>query len=188
MVYYGFWYTAKMDALMAFIREAQKNVDGEVTLNLYKGNIIVAGRTSPKSLYDAGIASMEGGGSYNQTDAEGFLENPRPAPARARPRNAAEVLSGSFHRRDAETAEQPKSIGSARLRGSGGEFRTSRIVAEIWREPAFDFRARHSFAMGVGFGLIARDAIDGEVLALRMGEIQAADAGGRDAWHNFRSA
>ena len=39
MVYYGFWYTAKMDALMAFIREAQKNVDGEVTLNLYKGNI-----------------------------------------------------------------------------------------------------------------------------------------------------
>jgi argininosuccinate synthase len=73
MVYYGFWYTAKMDALMAFIREAQKTVDGEVTLNLYKGNIIVAGRKSPKSLYDEGIASMEGGGSYNQTDAEGFL-------------------------------------------------------------------------------------------------------------------
>ena len=73
MVYYGFWYTAKMDALMAFIREAQKTVDGEVTLNLYKGNIMVAGRTSPNSLYDEGIASMEGGGSYNQTDAEGFL-------------------------------------------------------------------------------------------------------------------
>ena len=73
MVYYGFWYTAKMDALMAFIREAQKNVEGEVTLQLYKGNIIVAGRKSPKSLYDEGIASMEGGGSYNQTDAEGFL-------------------------------------------------------------------------------------------------------------------
>jgi argininosuccinate synthase len=73
MVYYGFWYTAKMDALMAFIREAQKTVEGEVTLNLYKGNIIVAGRSSPKSLYDEGIASMEGGGSYNQTDAEGFL-------------------------------------------------------------------------------------------------------------------
>ena len=73
MVYYGFWYAAKLDALMAFIREAQKNVDGEVTLNLYKGNIIVAGRKSPNSLYDEGIASMEGGGSYNQTDAEGFL-------------------------------------------------------------------------------------------------------------------
>src|SRR5262249_31281003 len=36
LVYYGFWYSAKMDALMAFIREAQKNVTGEVSLNLYK--------------------------------------------------------------------------------------------------------------------------------------------------------
>jgi len=73
MVYYGFWYHAKMDALMAFIKDAQKHVTGEVTLNLYKGNIQVAGRTSPNNLYDEGIATMEGGGSYNQTDAEGFL-------------------------------------------------------------------------------------------------------------------
>jgi len=73
MVYYGFWYTPKMDALMAFIREAQKPVTGEVQLGLYKGNIIVNSRTSPFSLYDADIASMEAGGSYNQTDAEGFL-------------------------------------------------------------------------------------------------------------------
>lgn len=73
MVYYGFWYTAKMDALMAFIREAQRPVTGEVELNLYKGNILVAARSSPNSLYDEGIATMEGGGSYNQTDAEGFL-------------------------------------------------------------------------------------------------------------------
>ena len=73
MVYYGFWYTAKMDALLAFIRDAQKHVTGEVSLNLYKGNIMVDGRSSPNSLYDEGIASMEGGGSYNQTDAEGFL-------------------------------------------------------------------------------------------------------------------
>jgi argininosuccinate synthase len=73
MVYYGFWYTAKMDALMAFIREAQKPVTGEVSLDLYKGNITVDGRSSPNSLYDEGIATMEGGGSYNQSDAEGFL-------------------------------------------------------------------------------------------------------------------
>lgn len=73
MVYYGFWYTAKMDALFAFIREAQKYTTGAVTLNLYKGNIMVDSRTSPNSLYDEGIATMEGGGSYNQTDAEGFL-------------------------------------------------------------------------------------------------------------------
>ena len=74
MVYYGFWYVAKMDALMAFIRETQKPVTGTVELNLYKGNILVKSRESSQSLYDAAIASMEGGGSsYDQTDAEGFL-------------------------------------------------------------------------------------------------------------------
>ena len=73
MVYYGFWYCPKMDALFAFNREAQKNVSGSVTLDLYKGNISVAGRSSDVSLYDDSIATMEGGGSYNQTDAEGFL-------------------------------------------------------------------------------------------------------------------
>ena len=73
MVYYGFWYCAKMDALLAFIREAQQPVTGTVTLDLYKGNMLLKSRTSPNSLYDAAIASMEGGGSYNQDDAEGFL-------------------------------------------------------------------------------------------------------------------
>ncbi|HVJ69609.1 MAG TPA: argininosuccinate synthase, partial [Caulifigura sp.] len=73
MVYYGFWYCAKMDALMAFMREAQKPVTGEVTLGLYKGNVRPTSRKSPNSLYDEAIATMEGGGSYNQTDAEGFL-------------------------------------------------------------------------------------------------------------------
>ena len=178
LVYYGFWYGAKMDALLAFIREAQKPVTGEVTLNLYKGNIMVAQpqqpgeplrrghrhdgrrrqlqpnrrrrlscaskacpaacrrecgrgsidfvrnnpqdgrphgvhpraqkpvtgevtlnlykgnimvskRSSPVSLYDEGIATMEGGGSYNQTDAEGFLRIqglPSRVQARVRPR------------------------------------------------------------------------------------------------------
>ncbi|MDB4331651.1 argininosuccinate synthase [bacterium] len=73
MVYYGFWYTPKMDALLAFIKEAQQPVTGEVTLKLYKGNISVDQRSSPNSLYDTEIATMEGGGSYNQDDAEGFL-------------------------------------------------------------------------------------------------------------------
>jgi argininosuccinate synthase len=89
MVYYGFWYTAKMDALWAFIREAQRPVTGEVSLNLYKGNVMVAGRSSPNSLYDEGIATMEGGGDYNQDDAEGFLRIqglPSRVQARMRPR------------------------------------------------------------------------------------------------------
>ncbi len=89
MVYYGFWYHAKLDALMAFIRRAQEPVTGEVSLNLYKGNIQVAGRSSPHSLYDEGIATMEGGGDYNQTDAEGFLRIqglPSRVQAKVRPR------------------------------------------------------------------------------------------------------
>lgn len=73
LVYYGFWYSAKFDALLAFIRDAQKHTTGEVRLNLYKGNVLIDSRQSPNSLYDEGIATMEGGGSYNQTDAEGFL-------------------------------------------------------------------------------------------------------------------
>jgi argininosuccinate synthase len=89
MVYYGFWYHAKMDALAAFIREAQRPVTGEVRLDLYKGNLTVAGRSSPNSLYDEGIATMEGGGSYDQTDAEGFLRIqglPGRVQAKVRPR------------------------------------------------------------------------------------------------------
>jgi len=73
MVYYGYWFTPKVDALLAFIRRAQEHVTGEVSLNLYKGNIVVDGRVSPASLYDEAVATMEGGGSYNQDDAEGFL-------------------------------------------------------------------------------------------------------------------
>jgi argininosuccinate synthase len=58
---------------MAFLRETEKPVTGEVTVGLYKGNVRVTSRVSPNSLYDDAIASMEAGGSYNQTDAEGFL-------------------------------------------------------------------------------------------------------------------
>ena len=73
MVYYGFWFCPKFDALLAFNNEAQKTVNGSVELELYKGNIIISKRSSPNSLYDEDIATMEGGGSYNQDDAEGFL-------------------------------------------------------------------------------------------------------------------
>ncbi len=73
MVYYGFWYAAKMQALMAFIHQSHQVVTGEVKLRLYKGNVTVLERSSPNSLYDEGIATMEAGGTYNQDDAEGFI-------------------------------------------------------------------------------------------------------------------
>ena len=62
------------EVLEALITETQRDVTGLVRLKLYKGNIIVAGRKSPKSLYDPQIATMEGDASaYNQNDATGFI-------------------------------------------------------------------------------------------------------------------
>jgi argininosuccinate synthase len=75
LVYNGFWFAPEREALQALVTETQRNVTGLVRLKLYKGNIIVAGRKSPKSLYDPQIATMEGSGAaaYNQGDATGFI-------------------------------------------------------------------------------------------------------------------
>ena len=74
LVYNGYWFSPEREALQAFVTETQRDVTGLVRLKLYKGNIIVAGRKSPKSLYDPNIASMEGVRStYKQSDATGFI-------------------------------------------------------------------------------------------------------------------
>jgi argininosuccinate synthase len=74
LVYNGFWFSPEREALQALVTETQRNVTGLVRLKLYKGNIIVAGRKSPKSLYDPKIATMEGENSaYDQSDATGFI-------------------------------------------------------------------------------------------------------------------
>ena len=74
LLYNGYWFSPEREALQAFVTETQRDVTGLVRLKLYKGNIIVAGRKSPKSLYDPNIASMEGVRStYNQSDATGFI-------------------------------------------------------------------------------------------------------------------
>ena len=75
LVYNGFWFAPEREALQAFVTESQKNVTGVVRLKLYKGNIIVAGRKSPVSLYNPHIATMEADPTkaYNQNDATGFI-------------------------------------------------------------------------------------------------------------------
>jgi len=74
LVYNGYWFSPEREALQAFVTETQKDVTGVIRLKLYKGNIIVAGRKSPKSLYDPDIATMEGSGTgYNQDDATGCM-------------------------------------------------------------------------------------------------------------------
>src|SRR5262249_15329023 len=74
LVYNGFWFSPEREALQALTTETQRDVSGLVRLKLYKGNIIVAGRKSPKSLYNPKIATMESETStYDQTDATGFI-------------------------------------------------------------------------------------------------------------------
>ena len=74
LVYDGFWFSPEREALQALVTETQRDVTGFVRLKLYKGNIIIAGRKSPKSLYDPQIATMEAVAStYDQGDATGFI-------------------------------------------------------------------------------------------------------------------
>ncbi len=73
VVYEGKWFTPLREALQAFIESTQKYVTGEVKLELYKGNIIKKGTTSPYSLYNESIASFTTGELYNHHDAEGFI-------------------------------------------------------------------------------------------------------------------
>ncbi len=73
-VYNGFWFSPERETLQALVTETQRDVTGVVRLKLYKGNIIVVGRKSPKSLYDPKLATMEGDASaYDQGDATGFI-------------------------------------------------------------------------------------------------------------------
>jgi argininosuccinate synthase len=73
LVYNGQWYTRLREAFDAFVDVTQQNVTGTVRLKLYKGNIIVAGRKSPHSLYRQDYASFSKEDVYNQKDAEGFI-------------------------------------------------------------------------------------------------------------------
>jgi argininosuccinate synthase len=73
LVYNGFWFAPERTMLQTAIDEAQRNVTGTVRLKLYKGNCIVAGRKSPRSLYRSDFATFEADQVYNQHDAEGFI-------------------------------------------------------------------------------------------------------------------
>ncbi|MCC8108094.1 MAG: argininosuccinate synthase [Planctomycetes bacterium] len=91
LIYNGYWFSDEMNALFALVEESQKYVSGRVDLELYKGNVTVVGRSSPNSLYDPLIASMDDdGGAYDQTLATGFI-NLHGLPLRAQARRAAKA-------------------------------------------------------------------------------------------------
>lgn len=73
MIYYGYWFAPERKMLQTLMDDAQTNVTGVVRLKLYKGNCMVVGRKSEKSLYHSGFATFEEDQVYNQKDAEGFI-------------------------------------------------------------------------------------------------------------------
>jgi len=74
LIYNGFWFSPEMEMLMALVDKSQENVDGKVYMKLYKGNVVVVGRESEKSLYDISLASMDKLGKYEPVDAKGFIK------------------------------------------------------------------------------------------------------------------
>ena len=73
LIYQGYWFSPEREMLQAAIDATQKNVEGKVRLKLYKGNVMVIGRESIKSLYDDAYSTFEKDEVYNQKDAEGFI-------------------------------------------------------------------------------------------------------------------
>lgn len=73
-VYYGFWFAPEFALMRKLVDETQSNVNGDVRLKLYRGNVIVVGRRSPNSLYDESVATFEADNVYDQRDAEGFIK------------------------------------------------------------------------------------------------------------------
>jgi argininosuccinate synthase len=76
LIYNGYWWSPERQMLQEMIDASQKTVNGKVSLKLYKGNVMVAGRmSSTDSLFDADIATFEDDqGAYDQKDAEGFIK------------------------------------------------------------------------------------------------------------------
>ncbi len=74
LIYNGFWYAPEREMLQALIDRSQEDVEGEVRLKLYKGNVIVTGRRSDRSLYSDALVTFEDDrGAYDQKDAAGFI-------------------------------------------------------------------------------------------------------------------
>jgi len=74
LIYNGFWFSPEMDFLMRAIEQSQDVIDGTVKVKLYKGTAYPIARTSPVSLYDEDLSSMDIEGGYNQIDADGFIK------------------------------------------------------------------------------------------------------------------
>nr|XP_040054073.1 argininosuccinate synthase [Gasterosteus aculeatus aculeatus] len=72
-IYNGFWYSPECDFVRHCITKSQENVQGRVQLSVFKGQVYILGRESPKSLYNEELVSMDVQGDYDPCDASGFI-------------------------------------------------------------------------------------------------------------------
>ncbi|WP_454064713.1 argininosuccinate synthase [Candidatus Nitrospira salsa] len=73
LIYNGYWFSPERVMLQTAFDQAQQDVTGTVRLKLYKGNCIVTGRRSTRSLYKKHLATFEEGQGFDQRDATGFI-------------------------------------------------------------------------------------------------------------------
>ena len=73
LIYNGFWFSPEMDFIRAAFAQSERLIDGSVRVELYRGGLRSLGRTSPTSLYDQDLSSMDMAGGYDQEDARGFI-------------------------------------------------------------------------------------------------------------------
>ncbi len=127
LVYNGYWWSPERRALQVLIDHTQQNVNGFVTLRLYKGNVTVVGRRSEDSLFDARISTFDDdGGAYNQADAGGFIKlnalrmriAANKAASKAAPRPRA-TRAGKAAAKPATTAAAAAPAAGARRRKAG---------------------------------------------------------------------
>jgi argininosuccinate synthase len=74
LIYNGFWFSPEMEFLLAAINKSQEFIDGTVSLKIFKGHVMITGRTSPSSLYNPELSSMDQEGGFNQEDSNGFIK------------------------------------------------------------------------------------------------------------------
>ena len=74
LIYNGFWFAPEREMLQAAIDKTQENVNGTVRLKLYKGNVVVVGRSSDESLFNPEYCTFEEDSVYDQKDANGFIK------------------------------------------------------------------------------------------------------------------
>ncbi|NWT17182.1 ASSY synthase, partial [Vireo altiloquus] len=73
LVYNGFWHSPECEFLRECIRRSQEPVVGTMRLSVFKGQVYILGRESPRSLYNEELVSMNVQGDYEPADATGFI-------------------------------------------------------------------------------------------------------------------